>query len=339
MIINILDQDIIVTILDDDTVQVNLLNPNQQQQSALEFQDEGITLGTIGTVTKINFVGSSVVASRTGSTVTINVSGGASGTGDVVGPTGAAADNIASFSGATGKIIKDSGLAKDATGGFAGLTLFKINFKNVANTFISFFTNSNTAARTYTFMDRDGTIQDCYNYLLKGTTANRRHTNASDGASISSGNLTINSLRGQALMINAPITIDKISCEVTTGTSGKIRLMIFASDTNGNPGALVAESGELTITTPAVYEGLSVASVTLLPGLYHLAYLTDTANTVRAYNQSSTALNYGFPVSGFTNMSYVVISALTYGAAPDPFTAGFAYSASGTAMVICFRVI
>lgn len=49
---------------------------------------------------------------------------------------------------------------KDASGGYAGLTLLKINFRNVANTFTSFFTNSNTAARTYTFQDRDGTIAD-----------------------------------------------------------------------------------------------------------------------------------------------------------------------------------
>lgn len=47
---------------------------------------------------------------------------------------------------------------KDASGGYAGLTLFKINFKNVANTFTSFFTNSNTASRTYTFKDADGTV-------------------------------------------------------------------------------------------------------------------------------------------------------------------------------------
>jgi len=51
-------------------------------------------------------------------------------------------------------------IAKDTSGGYAGLTLFKINFKNVANTFTSFFTNSNTAARTYTFPDRNGTILD-----------------------------------------------------------------------------------------------------------------------------------------------------------------------------------
>lgn len=49
---------------------------------------------------------------------------------------------------------------KDASNGYTGLTLFKINFKNALNTFTSFFTNSNTASRTYTFQDRDGTIAD-----------------------------------------------------------------------------------------------------------------------------------------------------------------------------------
>jgi len=53
---------------------------------------------------------------------------------------------------------KEATANKDATGGYAGLTLFKINFKNVANTFTSFFTNTNTASRTYTFQDSNGTI-------------------------------------------------------------------------------------------------------------------------------------------------------------------------------------
>jgi len=47
---------------------------------------------------------------------------------------------------------------KDATGGYAGLTLFKINFKNAANTFTNFLTNATTAARTYTFPDKDITV-------------------------------------------------------------------------------------------------------------------------------------------------------------------------------------
>lgn len=56
---------------------------------------------------------------------------------------------------------------KDASGGYAWLTLFKINFKNVANTFTSFFTNTNTSSRTYTFQDRDGTIADNTDLALK----------------------------------------------------------------------------------------------------------------------------------------------------------------------------
>lgn len=47
---------------------------------------------------------------------------------------------------------------KDTTGGFVGMTLFKINFKNAANTITSFFENANTVARTYTFPDKDGIV-------------------------------------------------------------------------------------------------------------------------------------------------------------------------------------
>jgi len=56
--------------------------------------------------------------------------------------------------------IKENKDSKDASGGYVGLTLFKMNFKNALNTITSFFTNANTAARTYTFRDRDGTIAD-----------------------------------------------------------------------------------------------------------------------------------------------------------------------------------
>lgn len=59
---------------------------------------------------------------------------------------------------------------KDASGGYAGLTSLKINFKNVLNTFTSFFTNSNTAARTYTFQNRDGTIADDTDLATKAAT-------------------------------------------------------------------------------------------------------------------------------------------------------------------------
>ena len=48
--------------------------------------------------------------------------------------------------------------AKDASGGVAGLTGFKLNLKNAANTFTNFLTNATTAARTWTFPDKDGIV-------------------------------------------------------------------------------------------------------------------------------------------------------------------------------------
>lgn len=66
---------------------------------------------------------------------------------------------------------KEATANKDATGGYAGLTLFKINFKNAANTFTNFFTNTTTAARTYTFQDRNGTVADDTDLALKAALA------------------------------------------------------------------------------------------------------------------------------------------------------------------------
>ena len=93
---------------------------------------------------------------------------------------------------------KEATANKDATGGYVGLTLFRINFKNVANTFTSFFTNTNTAARTYTFPDKDITVagliditgtnsgtntgDNSVNTLYSGLVSNATHTGDATGA-------------------------------------------------------------------------------------------------------------------------------------------------------------
>jgi len=91
--------------------------------------------------------------------------------------TGTIADN-------TDLALKQSTSGKDASNGYAGLTLLKINFKNVANTFTSFFTNTNTAARTYSFQDRDGTIADGTDLALKENTANKQNSLSVDGTGV-----------------------------------------------------------------------------------------------------------------------------------------------------------
>jgi hypothetical protein len=75
--------------------------------------------------------------------------------------------------------------AKDATGGYVGMTLFKINFKNTLNTFTSFFTNANTAARTYTFPDKDGTV------AMTSDITSSAETTATIGALINGANAAV----------------------------------------------------------------------------------------------------------------------------------------------------
>jgi hypothetical protein len=48
--------------------------------------------------------------------------------------------------------------AKDQSDGYVGLTAYKINFNNNVGTWKSFLVNSNTAARTYTFPNKDITV-------------------------------------------------------------------------------------------------------------------------------------------------------------------------------------
>jgi hypothetical protein len=252
-------------------------------------------------------------------------SGGGGGSGDVVGPASSTDSEFALFSGTTGKLLKSGGGVKDGTGGVAGLTLFKINFKNALDTVTSFFTNSNTVSRTYTFQDIDGTMAYTFKKYTSGSANNRYHPITPFTASAATAAATINSLRAYPVIVDAPITIDRIACQVTVGTTGNIRIGIYNDDGTGKPGTLVVDSGQLAITTPAVYQ--ATINVTLLPGIYWFAYLTDTANTMLVFSSGNF-----YPVAGFSSVSFnttvpaVYLVAQTYGALPNTFTAGGAFS-------------
>lgn len=58
-------------------------------------------------------------------------------------------------------------IVKDTSNTIVGLTDYKINFVNTAGTFTSYYINTNTASRDYTFQDRDGTIADDTDLALK----------------------------------------------------------------------------------------------------------------------------------------------------------------------------
>lgn len=70
----------------------------------------------------------------------------------------AATDTVSAAIGKLQKQVSDNASAKDASGGYAGLTLYAINIKNAAGTITSKIASLATAARTWSFPDKDGTV-------------------------------------------------------------------------------------------------------------------------------------------------------------------------------------
>jgi len=58
------------------TVQAALNELDGEKQMNLQFQEEGSNIGTSGGVNTCNFIGSGVIASVSGNTLTVSVSGG-----------------------------------------------------------------------------------------------------------------------------------------------------------------------------------------------------------------------------------------------------------------------
>lgn len=141
---------------------------------------------------------------------------------------------------------------KDATGGYAGLTLFKINFKNVANTFTSFFTNSNTAARTYTFQDRDGTILDDTDLAAINLSLSNKQDSNTNLTSLASLTLPANGLlysSGAGIITTSTVTSAARTVLDDTTVAAMVNTLGGATST-GSGG--LARATSPTFVTPAL---------------------------------------------------------------------------------------
>ena len=78
--VNTLSNIVYVTTYENGEVVVTTSNPSPSQ-AAITFEDEGVSLGTRGTVNEVDFVGSGVAATRSGNKLTVTItSGGGAGT-------------------------------------------------------------------------------------------------------------------------------------------------------------------------------------------------------------------------------------------------------------------
>jgi hypothetical protein len=136
-----------------------------------------------------------------------------------------------------------------------------LGLRNIANTFTSLFSNANTAARTYTLQDRDGTLADNTDLALKANIASPTFTGtvggitaamvgAPSGSGTSSGTNT-----GNQTIAN---TSDATSHTATLSeTGGSIKLVEGSNITLTTTGT--GADGIVTIASSAV-GGLSWAS-------------------------------------------------------------------------------
>lgn len=148
---------------------------------------------------------------------------------------------------------KEATANKDATGGYAGLTLFKINFKNAANTFTNFLTNATTAARTYTYPD----VSDTMAVLGLAQTFTGANTHSGLNALlVSSSGLTI---RNPANTFKYTITAAAIVADRILNLP-----LITGTDTLGALGIAATWTAIQTFTTPVI--GAATGTSVVLTG-------------------------------------------------------------------------
>ncbi len=166
---------------------------------------------------------------------------------------------------------------KDASDGYAGLTLFKINFKNVLNTFTSFFTNSNTAARTYTFQNRNGTISDDTDLALKADLDSPIFTGTPE-APTQDPNTGTDLVATCQYVENWMDNLPEASAQITSldsipaDISGVSKLLVIA-DVLGN---ILIETGEVTSTTVGINLNIDYADENILNATAIIESATET---------------------------------------------------------------
>jgi len=121
--------------------------------------------------------------------------------------------------------------------------------------------------------------------------------------------------------------LDRLGFEVTSGgvDTGRLGIYDTAALTTLYPGALVVDSGAITITG-AVFLSATVSAV-LTPGrLYWAALVLDTNNTIRVCNVGGQGNILGISNSGgVTALRHGVTVAYAYAALPATFPGGATY--------------
>ncbi|WIM99386.1 hypothetical protein ACTOB_003037 [Actinoplanes oblitus] len=92
----------------------------------------------------------------------------------------------------------------------------------------------------------------------------------------SSAARTTNLLLATTLVVPVTTTFNAISVNLSASATGNLRMGLYNALSNGVPGALLAEA-TVTLGAAGLYQ--AVIDVTVLPGLYYIASITNSTST------------------------------------------------------------
>ena len=158
---------------------------------------------------------------------------------------------------------KEVSANKDASGGYVGLTLYKIDMKNVANTFTSFLTNINTASRTYTFQDRDGTIVDNTDLALKAPLLNAALTGTPTAPTATPGTNTTQLGTTEFTVAAVAVVQGNLTTLDTTVSGHTTSINNNTTSINNNTTNIATNTTNIATNTTSINNNTSVLSLYL----------------------------------------------------------------------------
>lgn len=156
---------------------------------------------------------------------------------------------------------------------------------------------------------------------------------------VSTKALTASRIQYTPFVVDTTITLDQWICETTAAGAGGtvIRAAIYAADINRQPLARLVDGGTVVADTIAVKT--ATISITLPPGLYLSAIISDGTPTMRTMRGSLTS-DLGVTIGTVPTLSGYRVAG-SGATLPDPGTVWTAVdqSASGIEHMIAFRIL
>jgi hypothetical protein len=177
--------------------------------------------------------------------------------------------------------------------------------------------------------------------LIKGATYDRRYTAMDQAVALGTAGVgaAANALRVLPFIPPMDITADRICCNCTTLYSGgKIRLGIYADNGSLYPGARLIDSGDIACDA-AGFKDVTISQALAGGTLYWIGYVVNGITTLAfskiAAGTTPSIMGVSAANPPVVGMGWTV--AHTYGALPNPYTAGGTVLTQVTEILVAIR--